>query len=348
MTLKANRLPIENIHRILLRGTNWIGDAVMTLPSVASVRAAYPKARLTILAKPAVADIYRLFSPADDILLYEKSYDNAWGVFRLAWRLRGMKFDAAILLQNAIEAAILARVAGIRLRAGYDSDGRRWLLSHPVHRTREILSVHQIDYYLEMVRALGCPPASRELHLETQVPRTAALDAVKRYLGDERPLIGIAPGATYGPAKCWLPERFAGVAKRLSDRLQGRVVLFGGPGDADTAETVRRRLGGDCLNLAGKTPLRDAVLLISRSAVFISNDSGLMHVAGALNVPTVAVFGSTNPATTSPAGERTRIVRKPVNCSPCLKKVCPTDFRCMMDITEEDVFAAACDLLRKD
>ncbi len=346
MTLTPNKLPPNGIASVLIRATNWIGDAVMTLPAVASVRAAYPRARLTVLAKPLVADIYRLFSPADDIVVYEKTYDNPWGVFRLAWRLRTLKFDAAILLQNAIEAAIMTRVAGIPIRAGFDSDGRGWLLSHPVHRTRDILRVHQIDYYLEMVRALGCPAASRELHLETYVPRPAAQDAVKQYLGDERPIIGISPGATYGPAKRWLPDRFAAAAKRLADRIGGRVVLFGGPDDAATAEEVRKLVGGDCVNLAGKTPLRDAILLISRSAIFISNDSGLMHVAGALNVPTVAVFGSTNPVTTSPAGEKTRIVRKPADCSPCLKKVCPTDFRCMTDISVDDVVTAAEELLR--
>ncbi|MFO7569632.1 MAG: lipopolysaccharide heptosyltransferase II [Smithellaceae bacterium] len=348
MRLKTNKLPQDGINRILLRGTNWIGDAVMTLPAVASVRAAYPAAHLTVLAKPLVADIYRLFSPADEIVTYEKRYDNPWGVFRLAWQLRKKKFNAAILLQNAIEAAIMTRAAGIPLRAGYDSDGRGMLLTHAIGRTRDILQVHQIDYYLEMVKALGCPPVDRSLHLETRLSPPDVRDAMKQYLGDDRPIIGIAPGATYGPAKRWLPERFAQTADRLAEKLSARVVLFGGPDDYQTAQDVRRQGKSDFLNLAGKTSLRDAIYLISRSAVFVSNDSGLMHLAGALNVPTVAIFGSTNPVTTSPAGEKTIIVRKPADCSPCLKKVCPTDFRCMTDISVEDALSAATDLLRRE
>jgi len=348
MLENKKKLPRTGLHKILIRGTNWIGDAIMTLPAIASVRAAYPKAHLAVLAKPPVTEIYRMFSAADEIIPYENKFDTPPGVFRLAWALRLKKFDAAILLQNAIEAAIISLAAGIRVRAGYNSDGRGFLLTHAIRRTEDIFKVHQIDYYLEMVKALGCADVNRALHLETHISPATAREVLQQYLpGSSLPLIGIAPGATYGPAKKWLPERFAAAGDRLGSELNAQVVLFGGKTDWETAEQVRTSANSGMINLADQTTLQETIYLISQCRLFISNDSGLMHVAGALNVPTIAIFGSTNPVTTSPAGERTILVRQPTSCSPCLKKICPTDFRCMTMITVDDVVAAAGALLKK-
>ncbi|MHB8138193.1 MAG: lipopolysaccharide heptosyltransferase II [Smithellaceae bacterium] len=343
-----NKLPQAGLERILIRGTNWIGDAVMTLPAIASVHAAYPGAHLAILAKPPVTDIYRLFSAADEIIPYENRFDSPLGVFRLAYVLRQKKFDAAILLQNAIEAAIIALAAGIRVRAGFNSDGRGFLLTHAIRRTEDIFKVHQIDYYLEMVKALGCADVDRTMHLETHISPVDARSVLQQYLPNgDRTIIGIAPGAAYGPAKRWFTERFAEAGDQLSKELNAQVILFGGQTDWETAEQVRKRAQTDMINLAGLTSLREAIYLISQCRLFLSNDSGLMHVAGALNIPTVAIFGSTNPVTTSPTGEKTMLVRKDVSCSPCLKKICPTDFRCMTLVTVSDVVGAAKTLLNK-
>jgi heptosyltransferase II len=343
----GKKLPREGLGRILVRGTNWIGDAVMTLPAVRSIRAAYPGSPLAVLAKPPVTEIYRMFSAADEIISYKSQFDTTLGVFRLARILRQKKFDAAILLQNAIEAAIMTLAAGIRLRAGYNSDGRGFLLTHSIRRTANILQVHQIDYYLEMVKALGCADVDRTMHLETCIPPAAARSVLRQYVPDSgRPIIGIAPGAAYGPAKRWLADRFAQAGDQMSRLLNAQAILFGGKADWDTAENVRVQSTGGMVNLAGTTSLVETIYLISQCSLFISNDSGLMHVAGALNIPTVAVFGSTNPRTTSPAGEKTILVRKDVSCSPCLKKTCPTDFRCMTLITVEDVVTAAQTLLQ--
>jgi len=347
MMLKARKkLPQAGLNKILIRGTNWIGDAIMTLPAVASIRASYPVAHLAILAKPPVTDIYSLFTQANEIIPYESMYDTPTGVFHLAWKLRAQKFDAAILLQNAIEAAIIARTAGIPIRAGYSTDGRGLLLSHPVRRTGDILKVHQIDYYLEMVKALGCADVNRSLHLETCISPVAVQDVRLKYLAQSnKPLVGIAPGATYGPAKRWLTDRFADAGDRLAFELGAQVILFGGKDDRETAEEVRTHSRTGMLNLAGMATLPETIDLLSQCRVVISNDSGLMHVAAALNVPTVAVFGSTNPVTTSPTGSKTAIVRKETPCSPCLKKICPTDFHCMTDITVDDVVHAAKNLM---
>jgi heptosyltransferase-2 len=345
---KSKKLPREGINNILIRGTNWIGDAILTLPAMASIRATYPHAHIAVLVKSWVADIYKLFSDVNEIIIYENKYDTPAGVFRLASQLKKRNFDAAILLQNAIEAAIIAFVARIPLRAGYDSDARGLLLTHSVKRTKEIRKVHQIDYYLEMVKALGCVSVDSEMRLEARINLQNARNIVQKYIPDtNKAIIGIAPGATYGPAKRWLPERFAAVADKLSDSFPMQGIVLGGKADLETAEEVRDAARTKLINLAGKTNLREAIHLISQCHLFISNDSGLMHIAGALNIPTVAIFGSTNPITTSPTGNRTTIVHQNIDCSPCLEETCPTDFSCMKLISVEDVFTAAQNILKK-
>ena len=347
MTLGKNKkLPREGINKILIRGTNWIGDAILTLPAMASIRTTYPHAHIAVLAKPWVADIYKLFSAVDEVIIFEDKYDTPSGVFRLASMLKNRNFDAAILLQNAIKAAIISFVAGIPLRAGYNSDARGLLLTHSIKRTREITKVHQIEYYLEMVKDLGCVPADHEMQLETMINLQDARNIVNKYIPEtNKAIIGIAPGATYGPAKRWFPDRFAAVADKLSESFPMQGIILGSKADWETAEEVRKAARTKLINLAGKTNLQEAIYLISQCRLFLSNDSGLMHIAGALNVPTVAIFGSTNPITTSPAGNKTTIVHQNVSCSPCLEETCPTDFRCMKLISVENVFAAAQNIL---
>jgi len=341
------KLPREGIDKILIRGTNWIGDAILTLPAVAAIRATYPQAHMAVLVKPWVADIYGLFSIIDEVIIYENKFDTPTGVFRLARMLKGKKFDAAILLQNAIEAAIIVLAAGIPLRAGYDSDARGILLTHRVHRTEEIRKVHQIDYYLEMVKALGCVSVDREMHLESKINPLDAQDILRKFIPEtKKTIIGIAPGATYGPAKRWFPDRFAAVADKLNEYFSSQGILLGGKADCEVAQEVQKLARTKLINLAGITTLREAIYLISQCHLFISNDSGLMHIAGALNIPTIALFGSTNPVTTAPAGNQSVIVRREVSCSPCLKETCPTDFRCMKLISVEDVLTAAQKLLK--
>ncbi|OPY89245.1 MAG: ADP-heptose--LPS heptosyltransferase 2 [Syntrophus sp. PtaU1.Bin208] len=341
----GKRLRPEGVRNLLIRGTNWIGDVVMTLPAIASIRKTFPKAHIAILVKPWVADVLRLCPDVDEILLYKSPGIHAGlkGKVRLAGELRERRFDAAILLQNAIEAAILTSMAGIPIRAGYNSDARGALLTHAVRRTREVRQVHQVNYYRAMVQALGCELTDIGAMLR---PRAEDQELAERLLADyslEKGsfLVGMAPGAAYGPAKMWFAERFGAVANRLVSELNARILLFGSSGDRKAIEDVQGSSRDPLLDLAGKTSLREAILLISRCSLFVSNDSGLMHVAGALGVPTVAIFGSTNPVTTSPSGRRTIVVRGKADCSPCLKKVCPTDFQCMKSIGVEDVYRAA-------
>ena len=346
---ESRKLVPERVGNILIRGANWVGDVIMTLPAVAAVRETFPHARISVLAKPWVAEAYRICPEVDEVITYQDPgvHHGITGKFRLASQLKNMGFDLAILLQNAIEATIIAWLAGIPIRAGYNSDGRGILLTHSVKRTTRIRKIHQVNYYLEMLKSLGFQLAGGDigLRLRDEYPAIAEeiLDQYK--IGEKDILIGIAPGANYGPAKMWFPERFAAVADRLINDFPARVLLFGSGGDGERTALVRQHSKNDLIDMAGKTSLKEAIALIARCDLFISNDSGLMHLAGALGIPLVAIFGSTNPVTTSPVGEKSIVIYKDVSCSPCLKKECPSDFRCMDLIGIDDVYDEAKNIL---
>jgi len=345
----STHIPFDTAKNILIRGTNWIGDAVMTLPAVTAIRNTFPKARISMLVKPWVAEIFHLCPGIDEVIPFQSTgiHSGLVGKFKLAMELRARKFDMAILLQNAIEAAIITSLAQIPVRAGYNSDGRGFLLTHSVQRTEAIKKVHQTKYYLEMVKALGCRSTSANVYLSPGEENEVVLEKIFREHGisGDGCFIGFAPGATYGPAKKWFPERFAAVADKLIEQFSAQVILFGSNEDRKSADAVQQNAHHPLTNLAGKTNLKEAIAVIARCNLFISNDSGLMHVAGALNIPTVAIFGSTNPVTTSPAGDKSIVIYKNASCSPCLKETCPTDFRCMDMISVEEVCEAAQNLM---
>lgn len=342
-------IDFDKINNVLIRGTNWIGDVVMTFPAIAAVRETLPKAQIAVLVKPWVADLVRMHPAVDEVMIYERPgrHDGLGGLMRLARELRVGNFDAAILLQNAIEAAILVRLAGIPVRAGYSTDARGLLLTHPVRRGPQIKTVHQSLYYLEMLRTLGFTSSGNKIRLALTEPQRHSAERHLHRLGiaGRRPVVGMAPGAAYGPAKRWFPKRFAAVADRLTERYACPVVLFGSDGDRMSTQAVQSAAKNVLIDIAGRTNLSNAIALIACCDLFVTNDSGLMHVAGALGVPTVAIFGSTNPQTTFPMGERTVIIRRPVDCSPCLKQECPTDFKCMDLVTVDEVYDESIRLL---
>lgn len=327
--------------RILIRATNWVGDAVLSLPAVEAVRRRWPEAHIAILARPWVADIYRFGDFANEILLYERKagLDALRERRRVVLELRQRAFDCALLLQNAFDAALLAWLARIPRRIGYARDGRSLLLTDPVAvPARGEIPPHESFYYLELLRRIGW--------LE-RLP--AQPDARLRGIGhDPQPLVGVSPGAAFGTAKQWLPERFAEAAARVALRLGAAVEVFGSASERELCEQVAGRardLGAPARSRAGETTLEEFIRRAAQCRVFLANDSGAMHIAAALGVPTVAVFGSTDPQATSPLGPWTRIVREPVDCSPCLLRECPIDHRCMTRVTADRVAAEALQLV---
>ncbi len=342
----------KNIRKILIRSTNWIGDAVMTTPAVEAIRENFPDARISVLVKPWVRDVFVANPYIDEIILYDKAHRHKGlgGQVRLAKELAEFGFDLALLLQNAFEAAWLAYLAGIPRRAGYGTDLRGILLTHRVHLHPETKKVHQVHYYLRMLEGLGLKVGKRpKLFLASPLDDRAWAKnlLVNHGIKDDHALIGINPGASYGPAKRWLPEHFLELTRRLVERPHVKIIIFGTDADTEVAKMVLKVAPEQVINMAGRTTLGQAIGMLAKCRVFVTNDSGLMHVAAALNVPLVAIFGSTDPVTTGPFSDRALVVHKNLDCSPCLKTVCPLDFRCMKEITAEEVYAATVRVLEE-
>ena len=317
---------------ILVRATNWIGDAVMCLPALTALRERFPKARIVILAKPWVAGLYERETFADEVILYDQRKRR-----EMVRDLRRRRFDCAILLQNALEAALIAFLARIPTRIGYNRDGRGFLLTHsiPVPHRGDIPR-HERFYYLELLRRAGILTRLPESNLIRLTPPGVPRASV----------IGVSPGAAYGTAKRWLPERFAQAALEIARKRNASIALFGSAAENALCEQIAARLGDyPHRNHAGQTTLAQFIELAAACEVFLTNDSGAMHIASALGVPTIAIFGATDDIGTGPTGQNARIVREKVDCSPCLLRECPIDHRCMTQVTVERVSREAFALL---
>jgi heptosyltransferase-2 len=336
---------------ILIRAANWVGDAIMTTPVIRAVRKNYPQARITVLAKPWVIPVYEHNPYLDQIMVYDNDgrHKRGWGTLLLSNDLRSKRFDLAVLMQNAFEAALISFLGGVKERLGYNTDARGILLNRAVKMDPVLKKGHLIDYYIHILKGAGLKTDGRHLDLflaDTDRQAATALLTENRF-DFSKPLIGINPGATGGTAKRWFPDRYAALAKALSGKYGVRILIFGGPGDYTLGETIRKKSEDSCINIAGKTSLGQAFALIERCSLFVTNDSGLMHAAAALNINQVAVIGSTDFVATAPANENSTMVREDLPCSPCLKDTCPIDHRCMDRISVEMVMQACQSFLEK-
>lgn len=367
-----------NPKKILIRSTNWIGDAIMTTPAVHTIRENFPDAEITMLAVPWVADIFRLSPDVDKVWVYDKKEmysGKIKGVVKLAAHLLQYKFDAAILLQNAFEAAFIARLAGIPLRAGYKRDGRGLLLTHGVELTPEIRGRHQVHYYQMLLAGLGLVPGSDNLRLpltDELIDRARdTIAGLKSEVGFSSqggqplsreniaatnmaamPVIGFNPGAAYGPAKRWPAEKFGQLAALIANHHGERgclILVFGTTADTEAARSIKEfsiRTPHHVVDMTAKTTLQQVMALIHCCNVFVTNDSGLMHVAAALETPTVAIFGSTDHIATGPFSQKAVVIRKEMECSPCLQSQCPLKhLRCLEEISSQEVYAEVAGIL---
>jgi heptosyltransferase II len=334
--------------KILIRATNWIGDAIMALPALRAVRARFPEAHVAVVARPYVADIYREQSVCNELIAYDaKGKHHGWrGRELLVKELRDHRFDMALLLQNAFDAAWLAWRARIPQRVGYARDGRSLLLTRaiPVPKPGEI-PAHEKFYYLELLRRAGWTDTlPDETHIQLYVPgpsrQRAACTLAEAGSRPKALRIAVGAGASYGSAKCWPPERFANALNQILSQQDADVILFGTPGEAPVSSAIADQLRRTAIDLTGKTPIADLPALLSQCHLFVGNDSGAMHVAAAVGLPVVAVFGSTDPEGTAPVTPRATIVQQKPYCNPCFLRRCPTDHRCMTAVQPEMVARA--------
>lgn len=326
------------IHRILIRGVNWVGDAVMTTPAIAGIRKTFPGARITLLVKPNVAGVFEGNPHIDEILLYDGSGRHAGlvGFLRLARELREYGFDLAILLQNAFEAALLTILARIPHRVGYKTQGRGFLLTTAVVKDQSVKALHHVQYYQALVKGAGWVEEKQQPMLYVSRGAAERASALLREEGvkSEESLVAFNAGSTYGSAKRWPADRYAAVADELIERLGVKIVLTGSRGDEGVARAIRSqaRRPDHIVDLTGRTDIQLLAAILRRCSVFVSNDTGAMHVGAAVGAPLVAIFGPTDPTTTSPVGSHV-LLRHPVPCSPCLLRDCPIDHRCMTGIS---------------
>ena len=342
---------VEQCGTVLVRGVNWIGDAVMTIPALRSLKRSVPGSKISLLVKPWVAPLFEKDPVVDEIILYTDEFKGVSGKLKLARKLKARGFCMAILFQNAFDAALLAFLAKIPKRIGYNRDGRRLLLTHPVAFDTHTRSLHHIDYYLNLTRRAGFETMYEMpwifLGPEERLKARDMLALLKR------PIVAINPGAAYGSSKRWHPERFAEVAEGVMQELGGSVVLLGGPKEIGIADEILRSMDSSLitpdslLNLAGRTSLRELAALISECAVLVTNDSGPMHIGYAVGTPLVAIFGSTSPELTGPVGSSDRVIIHKIECSPCFERECrKKDLQCMELITSQEVFDAVKKLMR--
>jgi len=336
--------------KILVRATNWIGDAVMSLPALRAIRGRFPEAQIALLAKPWVAALYEGEGSIDRVVPLEgapgaRDLAVKW---RLSRQLRRERFDLTVVFPNSFESAAVVWLAGAKRIVGYARDARGLLLPEAVEVPEPgEIPRHESFYYLELLRRAGLIdslPDIREIRFDGIPEARCRGERLFAKYGVQQPVIGVSPGAAYGAAKRWLPERFGEAAARLAARIGGSVAVFGSAAEAALCDEVARRANGR--NFAGQTALRDFIDMTAACRLFLTNDSGAMHIASALGVPSVTVFGPTNEAATGPLGDAARLVREPVECAPCLLRECPIDHRCMTRVTTDRVVGEAEFLLR--
>ncbi len=341
---------------ILIVLPTWVGDFVMATPTLRAVRARFPDASITFVGEENLEDLVRGGDWMDEVLhlpprgkrnLLHRPYR------KLIALLRARRFDLALLLPNSFRSALLARLAGAKRRVGFDRDSRGWLLTDriapPNRMGRGFAPRPIVEHYADLAERIGCDRPTDALELFTSSDSEGSVQ--ERLLGlgvaDHRPLVVMSPGARYGAAKCWPPERFAAVADRLIERTGAAVVVTCGPGE----EPIARRIGGTMRERGfvldqPRLTLGELKALIRRSHVLVCNDAGPRHFAKAFGVGVVTVFGPTHPEWTATTYEAERIVRIDLDCGPCQQRECPLGhLKCMTGVTPDAVVAAAVELL---
>ncbi|MGH8024364.1 MAG: lipopolysaccharide heptosyltransferase II [Limisphaerales bacterium] len=355
---------------IIVRGTNWLGDAVMAAPALMRLREKFSDARIALLTPEKLRQLWMHHPAVDEVI----AFSSQESVFAIAGRLRVKKFDAALVLPNSPRAALEMFLAGVPVRIGYARPWRRFFLTKNVApgpdalkmRKRTVQEIkaligsngkfgirtgpfsrtaHQSREYLRLAAAMGADPEPLPPSLFVTAQEVEAVRQKFDLAANLGPIFGMNAGAEYGPAKRWPRERYTAVAREIQKQTNCAWLLFGGKNDIETANYVQCALGEgqSVFNVAGKTSLRDLMSLMKLCRVLVTNDTGPMHVAAALAVPVVAIFGSTSPELTAPlatSGSRVQILASNAPCAPCFLRACPIDFRCMNGIMPAAVVEA--------
>ncbi len=342
------------IKRVVVRGTNWVGDSVMTIPALRALRRVLPEAHITLVTRPSSSGVFSEVDFIDDLLVYDRK--NVWSVIPQIREWRCRQFELAVLFQNAFEAALIPFLAGVPLRLGYATESRQSLLTHPLPLPDWRSSKHEVFYYLFLVTALeqmlygssticeSVPDASIQI---SESRKLQAADLLRTYgVNEGDPVVAIVPGSINSRAKRWPAEAFAALADRLIDSSR-RVLLIGSKDELDVSNAVTEKMRNQPLVLTGKTSMDQLTAVLDRADLIVTNDTGPAHIGAALSRPTIVIFGPTNPLTTRPFSPTAEILRHPPECAPCMLRDCPIDHRCMTAITVDEVYERSLALLKR-
>ncbi|MGH9946879.1 MAG: lipopolysaccharide heptosyltransferase II [Pyrinomonadaceae bacterium] len=343
--------------KIIVRGANWIGDAVMTIPALRELRRLFPDAEIVLHTRPWAEGIFRDAEFIDEILMIKSKATGFRETAAEAKRLKAMRFDLAVLFTNSFQTAAVVRLAGIKKRFGYAREGRGILLSDPIKPPKWKDERHQVYYYLNIVGEIerrffaGESISQTTPEVALSVSETRRIDA-REFLESngvdpKKNLIAIGAGSTNSEAKRWGEAKFAEIGRRLFDECDAQIVMLGSESETDISDQVAALGERDFIDLTGATDISMAAAILAEADLFISNDMGLAHLAAAVGTQTIVIFGPTNETVTRPFGDKNvLIVREPVECSPCMLRKCPIDHRCMTRISTERVFDLAASMLK--
>lgn len=343
-----------SIKRVVVRGTNWVGDSLMTIPALRALRRVLPDAHITLVIRPGTKGIFSEANFIDEILVYHRK--NAFSVVGQVREWKRRQFDLAVLFQNAFEAALIPFLAGVPLRLGYATESRQALLTHPLPLPDWRSSRHEVFYYLYLITALEQMLFDRSTVCEAEpdasiqisdARKAQAAELLRAYgVSEEESVVAICPGSINSRAKRWPVEAYASLADRLIESKR-RVLLIGSKDETDVSGEVTRRMQQQPIVLTGKTTLDQITAVLDRADLIVTNDTGPAHIGAALGRPTIVIFGPTNPLTTRPFAPEAVILRHPPDCAPCMLRDCPIDHRCMTAITVDEVFEQSHALLKR-
>ncbi|MEZ5315350.1 MAG: lipopolysaccharide heptosyltransferase II [Chlamydiales bacterium] len=337
---KNQKLEFDNI---LIRMPNWIGDLVMATPILADVDRKWPKAKITAMCQGTIAPLLIGHPHIDEMFTFSRPHEFLRRPMNrdLIQRIRQGKYDLGILLSNSFSSAWWFWRGGVKRRIGFASNWRSFILNDAIAFPKERGKEHLVETYKRLLTVIDIPISKTQPKLFVTEEEQSTADEILRQCGIPREgkIVGINPNAAYGPAKCWLPTRFRSLIEKLVHDPKIYVICFGDQGNTSFVDKICDNISPQVINLAGMTSLRELMALIKKCTVFLTNDSGPMHIAAALKTPLLALFGSTNEMVTGPY-HHGEVIHKHVDCSPCYKRTCPIDFRCMKQINVEEVYQA--------
>jgi len=339
--MQRNNVRKEKIKKLLVFGPNWIGDTIMSTPMLSSLRKAFPSVHIVMVVKPYAYDLWKWNPFVDEIWTFKapRIY-NIFAYLKLFWKIKKNQFDLTIILPHCLRYALITFLVGIPHRVGYNVAHRGVFLTHTLEYNLSLRKKHMVDNYLDILKAISIEPRSKDLILDIDLNSQAKAEKIleDNHIHSEDLVIGIAPGAIYGEAKRWPKERYAELADNIIGKYNAKVLIFTGVMERKLGEEIKKSMRYVPIMFNGNITLLETAALIKRCNLFITNDSGLMHIAASVKTKIIAIFGSTSPDWTGPYGDGHMVIRKKIDCSPCFERKCHLKtYICLKSVNVKDV-----------